>query len=98
MAKDKIKYVNINELQANISKIVKEVKSGYVYKVMRYSDPTAVVLSNKDYEKILATLNTLRASCRKCVLPHFISSKLRGASPRSLGRRGMHIDKVRRRK
>lgn len=68
MAKEKIKYININELQTHISKITKEVKTGLIYKVMRYSEPVAVVLSNKDYEKLLDSLHELEATCRKCVL------------------------------
>ncbi|MCX6807118.1 MAG: type II toxin-antitoxin system prevent-host-death family antitoxin [Candidatus Berkelbacteria bacterium] len=68
MRKEKIKYININELQSNVSQIVKEANSGFVYKVMRYSKPSAVVLSNKGYEKILSTLNELQSACRKCVL------------------------------
>lgn len=66
--KDEIKYININELQANISKIIKEIRSGFIYKIMRYSEPTAVILSYREYEKLLASLNELRAACRKCVL------------------------------
>lgn len=66
--KDEIKYININELQANISKIIKEVKSGCIYKAVRYSEPVAVILSDKKYEKIMASLNELRAACRSCVL------------------------------
>jgi PHD/YefM family antitoxin component YafN of YafNO toxin-antitoxin module len=68
MSKEKLKYVNVNELQSNISKIVKDVHSGCVYKVMRYSEPQAVVISNHDYEKIQAHLQELEGSCRKCVM------------------------------
>jgi len=68
MPKEKVKYININELQANISRIIQEVKSGFIYKVMRYSEPMAVVLSNKEYEKLMASLGELQAACRKCVL------------------------------
>jgi antitoxin (DNA-binding transcriptional repressor) of toxin-antitoxin stability system len=67
MAK-KIKYINVNVLQANVSKIIKEIRSGFSYKIMRYSEPVAVILSDKEYEKLLASLNELRAACRSCVL------------------------------
>lgn len=68
MPKEKVKYININELQAHISRIIKETRSGFIYKVMRYSEPVAVILSNKDYEKLLSSLIELGSACRKCVL------------------------------
>lgn len=54
------KTVNVNELQAGISKVLRDVEKGSVYEVMRYSEPIAVVLSYKDYLK-------LQGNCRRCV-------------------------------
>lgn len=54
------KNINVNELQAQISSILKNVQHGDTYEVMRYSDPIAVVLSYRDY------LN-LRGECKRCV-------------------------------
>ena len=54
------KTINVNELQSKISKILKDVETGEIYEVMRYSDPIAVVLSYGDYLK-------LRGECKRCV-------------------------------
>ena len=39
-----MKTININQLQAQISKVMKDVEGGETYEVMRYSRPIAVVL------------------------------------------------------
>lgn len=62
-----MKSVNINELQASLSKIIKLVEKGDEFEVVRYSKPVAVVLSSKKYEKLLQELIELKGSCRKCV-------------------------------
>lgn len=54
------KTINVNELQAKVSKVIRETEKGEVYEVMRYSEPVAVVLSYKDYL-------SLRGECKKCV-------------------------------
>lgn len=54
------KNINVNELQSNISGILKEVQDGTIYEVMRYSDPIAVVLSYEEFLK-------LRGECKRCV-------------------------------
>ena len=62
-----MKSININELQSKISKIIKLVEKGEDFEVIRYSKPVAVVLASKKYEKMLAEINELKGSCRKCV-------------------------------
>lgn len=52
--------VNINELQSNISSVIRQAEDGEVFEVMRYSKPVAVVLS---YEKYLI----LKGECHKCI-------------------------------
>ena len=54
------KTINVNELQSQISSILKDVQDETVYEVMRYSEPIAVVLSYKKYL-------TLRGECKKCI-------------------------------
>lgn len=54
------KTINVNELQSQISSVLKEVQSDTVYEVMRYSDPIAVVLSYKDY-------TVLKGDCKQCI-------------------------------
>jgi len=62
-----MKTININELQSKISQVIKSVKKGEDFEVIRYSKPVAVVLSSQKYEKMLAEINELKGSCRKCV-------------------------------
>ena len=54
------KTINVNELQSQVSSILKEVQNDTVYEVMRYSEPIAVVVS---YEKYL----TLKGECKRCI-------------------------------
>ena len=54
------KNINVNELQSNISKVLREVEHGETFEVMRYSDPVAVVLSYEDYLK-------LKGECKRCI-------------------------------
>lgn len=39
-----MKTININQLQSQISKVMKDVEGGESYEVMRYSRPIAVVI------------------------------------------------------
>ena len=55
-----MKNINVNELQSEISSVLKDVQKGNAYQVMRYSEPVAVVLSYEDY------LN-LKGECRECI-------------------------------
>lgn len=52
--------INVNELQAKISGILRDVQKNTVYEVVRYSKPVAVVLSYSDYVK-------LRGECKRCI-------------------------------
>lgn len=38
-----MKTININQLQAQISRVMKDVEGGESYEVMRYSRPVAVI-------------------------------------------------------
>ena len=38
-----MKTININQLQAQISRVMKDVEGGEVYEVMRYSRPVAII-------------------------------------------------------
>lgn len=60
LKRDNIKSVNINILQAQASQIVKDVEKGKTYKIMRYSQPVAVLMSQEQYE-------CLTGECRGCV-------------------------------
>ena len=60
MKQGQIRNVNVNELQTNVSHIVKDVEAGQIYRVMRYSQPAAVLIPYEDYEN-------LRGNCQKCM-------------------------------
>ncbi len=56
----KNKIINISQLQAEASQVIKEVGEGQVFEVMKYSEPAAVIIPFKEYAK-------LRGGCHKCV-------------------------------
>lgn len=57
-----MKNITTNKLQNDLSKVIKEVESGEVYQISRYSQPVAFLVSKSDYEKLLAGQD-----CKKCV-------------------------------
>lgn len=57
---NKINTISIHELQAKASKVIKDVEQGKTYRVMRYSHPTAVIVSEQEYQ-------CLSGECRGCV-------------------------------
>lgn len=66
----KNKIINISQLQAEASQVVKEVSDGQIFEIMRYSEPAAVIIPFKQYEK-------LHSGCHKCVeeIKEMISNK-----------------------
>jgi prevent-host-death family protein len=69
-----MKSININELQSNLSGVIKLVEKGDDFEVVRYSKTVAVVLSSKKYEQITQELIELKSSCRHCV-SEFVKAK-----------------------
>lgn len=57
-----MKNINVNELQNQISKIVREVEAGEIYQVSRYSKPVAFLVPKKDFEASVSG-----SGCRQCV-------------------------------
>jgi len=57
-----MKNINVNELQNQISKIMREVESGEVYQVSRYSKPVAYLMPKKEFE---ATVSG--SGCKACM-------------------------------
>lgn len=57
-----MKNINVNELQNNISKVLKNVENGEVFEVIRYSKPVAYLISKSDFDKIAKN-----SDCKKCV-------------------------------
>ena len=46
-----MKTININQLQAQISRVMKDIEGGETYEVMRYSRPVAVIRPKKPAEE-----------------------------------------------
>jgi prevent-host-death family protein len=57
-----MKQITTNELQDQLSKIIKEVETGEVYQVSRYSKAVAYLVSKEDFEKLAQG-----SDCKKCV-------------------------------
>ena len=54
------KKINVNKLQANISKVLRETQKGDVFEVVRYSKTVAMLISPEHYSH-------LKGDCKKCV-------------------------------
>lgn len=57
-----MKNISTNELQNQLSKIIKQVEGGEVYQVARYSKPVAYLVSREKYEDLISG-----NSCKECV-------------------------------
>ncbi|TSC93612.1 MAG: hypothetical protein Athens101428_613 [Candidatus Berkelbacteria bacterium Athens1014_28] len=57
-----MKNINVNELQNQISKILREVEAGEVFQVSRYSRPIAYLLPSDKYQSAVSG-----EGCKKCV-------------------------------
>lgn len=57
-----MKNISTNKLQTDLSKIIKEVESGEVYQVARYSKPVAYLIGKDEFEKLIDGQD-----CKKCV-------------------------------
>jgi len=54
-----MRNININELQAQISRVIRNVEAGETYEVMRYSRPVAVIVPKTEHK-------TGRTNCDLC--------------------------------
>lgn len=57
-----MKNINVNELQNKISQVVREVETGEVFEVSRYSKPVAYLVPKEIFEA-----NISGSGCKKCV-------------------------------
>lgn len=70
-----MKQISTNELQDQISKVIREVETGEVYQVNRYSKSVAYLVSKKEFEKLIsgseckACLSDLRAIAQEIQKP-----------------------------
>ncbi|OGD65521.1 hypothetical protein A2215_02605 [Candidatus Berkelbacteria bacterium RIFOXYA2_FULL_43_10] len=54
--------ITVNKLQSGVSKIIREVETGEVYEVNRYSKKVAYLIPADKFDDLLTG-----ASCKKCV-------------------------------
>ena len=54
--------ININQLQDQGSKIIRQVESGETFEVVRYSKPVAYLLSTSEYDRLIK-----KTECKECV-------------------------------
>ena len=57
-----MKNISTNQLQNQLSKIIKEVEGGEVYQVSRYSKPVAYLVSKDQFEELIGGQD-----CKQCV-------------------------------
>lgn len=57
-----MKSINVNELQNQVSKVMREVEAGEVYQVSRYSKPLAYLVPQKEYEAAVSG-----EGCKSCM-------------------------------
>lgn len=57
-----MKEITTNELQDQLSKIIREVETGEIYQVNRYSKSVAYLVSKKDFEKLVSG-----SECKECM-------------------------------
>lgn len=57
-----MKNINVNELQNQISKIMREVEAGEVYQVSRYSKPVALLVPREQFEAAVSG-----SGCKACM-------------------------------
>jgi prevent-host-death family protein len=57
-----MKEITTNKLQTELSKVIREVESGEVYEIKRYSKGVAYLVSKEEFEKVVSG-----TECKKCV-------------------------------
>lgn len=56
----KTQTINVNQLQAKISQVLRETQKGTIFEVMRYSKPIAILMSYKQFQN-------LQGECKLCI-------------------------------
>jgi prevent-host-death family protein len=57
-----MKQITTNELQDQLSKIIKEVEAGEIYQVSRYSKPVAYLVAKDGFDQLVAG-----TECKACM-------------------------------
>lgn len=56
-----MKTININQLQSQVSRVMKDVEGGEAYEVLRYSRPVAIIQPKKPAEQ------APKMRCEECI-------------------------------
>lgn len=57
-----MKTITTNKLQSELSSVIKDVQSGEVYQVNRYSETAAYLISAEKYESLVG-----KTECKACI-------------------------------
>jgi antitoxin (DNA-binding transcriptional repressor) of toxin-antitoxin stability system len=57
-----MKTISTNELQDQISKVIKDVEGGEIYQISRYSKSVAYLVSKTEFEKLITG-----SECKACM-------------------------------
>lgn len=57
-----MKTITTNELQDQISRVIREIEGGEIYQVRRYSKSVAYLISKDEYEKLASG-----SECKACM-------------------------------
>jgi len=57
-----MKTITTNKLQSELSSVIKDVQSGEVYQVNRYSEPAAYLISAETYGELVE-----KTECKACI-------------------------------
>lgn len=57
-----MKTITTNKLQSELSSVIKDVQSGEVYQVNRYSEAAAYLISAEKYEELVE-----KTECKACI-------------------------------
>ena len=72
-----MKSISSNELQDQISKVIREVEAGEVYQINRYSKSVAYLVSKEEFEKLVTG-----SECKACMQDlRVIAQKIRNPKP-----------------
>ena len=56
-----MRSINVNKLQSEVSKVIKECEKGTIFEVVRYSKSVAYLVPKKEFEKLQ------HKDCEKCL-------------------------------
>ncbi len=72
-----MRSININQLQDQVSKIIRQIEKSEVIEVVRYSKPVAYLISREDYLRLVE-----QTQCKSCITDlRKIANKIQNSKP-----------------